>query len=239
MKTGAIIFSRMRSKRFPGKAMRDISGKPLIQRVLERTQKIKLIDHICIATSDLEQDDIISNYAISKGIDLYRGDEDDVAMRAFKASTLFKYDCFVRICGDRPFFDGKIVDEMIKIHKTNKNDLTTNMFPRIVPCGLTVEIINVSTLSKIINETKDRHHREHLTSYIYDNPNNFKIENIESLPNLNFDIQDLDITVDTIDDIEKIEYVARELTNLNQYNDFHEVIDLLKKYKKYDYTRNT
>ena len=156
MRVGAIIFSRMQSKRLPGKAMIDILGKSLLERVIERTQKINLIDHISVATSNLTQDDIIYNYAISKGIDIYRGDENDVAMRAFETGSFFKYDCFVRICGDRPFFDGKIVDELIRIHKKNKNDLTTNMFPRTIPSGFTVEIINMSTLNKVIEHTTDK-----------------------------------------------------------------------------------
>ena len=112
IKVGAIIFSRMQSQRLPGKAMINISGKLLIERVIERTQKIKLIDHICLATSNLKNDDIINNYAISKGLDTFRGDQNDVVLRAFSAGSLYNYDCFVRICGDRPFFDGKIVDEI-------------------------------------------------------------------------------------------------------------------------------
>jgi len=232
MRVGAIIFSRMQSKRLPGKAMIDILGKSLLERVIERTQKINLIDHISVATSNLTQDDIIYNYAISKGIDIYRGDENDVAMRAFETGSFFKYDCFVRICGDRPFFDGKIVDELIRIHKKNKNDLTTNMFPRTIPSGFTVEIINMSTLNKVIEHTTDKHNREHITNYIYTNPKEFKIENIEHFKNTNFDFKTLNLTVDTIDDIEKTEYIARELKNKNQYNDLDEVIKLLIKQRK-------
>lgn len=239
MRTGAIIFSRMQSKRFPGKAMKNILGKPLLERVVERAKKIKLIDHMCIATSNLVQDDIIYDFAVSKGIEVFRGDEDDVARRAFEAGLLFKYDCFVRICGDRPFFDGRIVDEAVMIHKKNKNDLTTNIYPRTIPSGLTVEVINMSALNKVLSSTINKKDREHITRYMYKNPKIFKIENIKALKKIDFDISNLNVTIDTINDIKKAEYIAKELSNKNQYNDFNEVINLLKKYIKNDYTRNT
>ena len=51
----------------------------------------------------------------------------------------YKYDSFIRICGDRPFFDIDIYDEMITTHRFKKNELTTNIFPRSVPPVLQVK----------------------------------------------------------------------------------------------------
>ena len=167
MKIGAIVFSRMSSNRLPGKAMMDISGKTLLQRVIERTKKIKLIDHFCIATSKNQEDDIISAYAESMGLDVYRGSLDDVAKRAFEASKKYSYDSFLRVCADRPFLDSKLYDNMINIHKNNNFDITTNLFPRTVPPGLSGEIINVNSLETILRLTSDSIDREHVTRYFY------------------------------------------------------------------------
>ena len=95
MKIGAIIFSRMSSGRLPGKAMLDISGKTLLNRVIERTKSIKLIDHICIATSTNIEDDVIESTAEFLGIDVFRGDLNDVAGRAISAADYYGYDHFL------------------------------------------------------------------------------------------------------------------------------------------------
>ena len=116
MKVGAIIFSRMSSSRLPGKAFKDVSGKFLLERVIDRTIKVNLVDHICLATSTNSEDDKIVEYAKYKGLEVFRGSLDDVAKRAFDASKYYNYSSFLRVCADRPFLDPSIYDEMIKIH---------------------------------------------------------------------------------------------------------------------------
>ena len=153
---GGIIFARMNSKRLPGKAMVDISGKTLLERVIERTKKIKNIEHFCIATSINKEDDEIASFAIRNQISLYRGSLNNVISRAAEAAVRFKYDSFLRICGDRPFFDIDIYDEMLRIHKLEKHELTTNIFPRTVPPGLTGEIIDLKSLRRVLNLTTDK-----------------------------------------------------------------------------------
>ena len=179
MRTGAIIFSRMNSQRLPGKALIEISGKLLIERVLIAARKIEKIDHICIATSINKDDNLIEEFADKYNVDVYRGDKSDVAMRALNASIKFGYESFIRVCGDRPFIDSHIFNDLINIHSTNF-DITTNLFPRSVPPGLSAEVITVKALEKIISMTSDPINREHITKYIYENPNNFKIKSDDS-----------------------------------------------------------
>ena len=95
MKTGAIIFSRMNSKRLPGKALKLISGKPLIEWVVDRVKQIRNVDHICIATTKNAEDDLIEEFATSKNIDFYRGKDKDVAHRALGACLKFNYKNFL------------------------------------------------------------------------------------------------------------------------------------------------
>ena len=116
IKTGGIIFSRMNSTRLPGKAMIQINGVSLLERVIDRSKLISKIDHLCIATSVNKEDDIIASFGKSKGIDVFRGSLMDVAGRAIDTAEHFKYDHFIRICGDRPFLDYNIYDIMISTH---------------------------------------------------------------------------------------------------------------------------
>lgn len=230
MKTGAIIFSRMSSSRLPGKAFKDVSGKFLLERVIERTKKINLIDHICVATSKNQEDDKISTYAESKGLDVFRGSLNDVSNRALEASKKYNYDSFLRVCADRPFLDSKIYDDMINIHKNNNFDITTNIFPRTVPPGLTGEIININALEKMLKLTNDPIDREHVTRYFYQNPEMFKIYNCDFFDNKT--IIDLRLVIDDMRDLERSRWIASNLQNNNTIlNETKEIISLAKQWE--------
>ena len=208
---GGIIFARMNSKRLPGKAMVDISGKTLLERVIERTKKIKNIEHFCIATSINKEDDEIASFAIRNQISLYRGSLNNVISRAAEAATRYKYDSFLRICGDRPFFDIDIYDEMLTIHKLEKHELTTNIFPRTVPPGLTGEIIDLKSLRRVLNLTTDKLDMEHLTRYYYNNSEKFKIFNCNFYNEK--ETLELRLVVDDENDLDRARWIS---SNLNE-----------------------
>jgi len=209
MKIGAIIFSRMSSSRLPGKALLDIYGKSLLDRVLERVKSIKKINHICIATSKNKEDDKIEYFAKSRKIEIFRGSLNDVSSRALSAANHFKYDSFLRVCGDRPFLDPNIYDQLIETHKLNSNDLTTNIFPRMVPPGLTGEVIKVEALSKSILRSDNSIDREHVTRFFYKNPHFFKIQNIRSLKNSH--LTDLRLVIDNEQDFERAVWILKKI----------------------------
>ncbi len=207
MRMGGIIFARMASKRLPGKALIDISGKLLLDRVFEAAKKIKNIEHVCIATSINSDDDEINNYAIKRGIECFRGDENDVAERALMAAKKYNYTSFARICGDRPFIDPKIYDELILIHKSNETiDITTNVFPRKVPPGLSAEIVKTKSIKKMLSMTKEKFYREHITSFFYDNLDTFNISSI-SHNEMFKEYRDIKLVVDNRNDLRKVSWI--------------------------------
>ena len=230
MKVGSIIFSRISSNRLPGKALLDISGKTLLSRVIERTKKIKSIDHICVATSENSEDDVIEELSKLHGIDVFRGDLNDVTQRAIDASKHFRYNSFLRLCADRPFFDGNIYDDLILNHKKNKYDLTTNIFPRSVPPGLTGEVVNVEALEKCISMTEDPVDREHVTRFIYNNPAKFSIQNIQYFNDK--EIIDLRLVVDNKLDLNRAIWIAKKIEKAKDDFPTKRIIQLAKKWKK-------
>tara|TARA_B100000575_G_scaffold46581_1_gene33737 strand:- start:25243 stop:25944 length:702 start_codon:yes stop_codon:yes gene_type:complete len=230
MKVGAIIFSRMSSARLPGKAVIDISGKTLIERVIERAIRIKNIDHLCIATSKNKEDDIIESIARSHKIDSYRGSLNNVTQRAVSAARYFKYNSFLRLCGDRPFFDCEIYDELILRHKESKPDITTNIYPRSVPPGLTGEVINVKSLEKCLIGTKSKQDREHVTRYFYKNSDKFIIKNITFFESN--DLCDLRLVVDDDIDLNRAIWIAEKLSDDNSHFDTKKIIQLAKKWNE-------
>lgn len=230
MRLGAIIFSRMSSSRLPGKAFKDVSGKFLLERVIDRTLKINSVDHVCIATSNNKEDDKIAAYANSRGIDVFRGSLDDVTQRAVDASSKFNYTSFLRVCADRPFLDSQIYDNMINIHKENNDDITTNIFPRTVPPGLTGEIIEVKSLQRVIELTSDPKDREHVTRFIYQNSEMFSIYNCD--PFKDDTLINLRLVIDDQIDLERSRWIVSNLKNNNIDNETDQIIMLAKEWEK-------
>jgi spore coat polysaccharide biosynthesis protein SpsF len=211
MRIGGIIFSRITSTRLPGKALKEIYNKTLIERVIERAKEIKKINHLCIATSNQKSDDVIADFALSHGIDVYRGSLNNVLERALKAAELYKYDSFFRICGDRPFFDHNYYDQMIEEHLKEMCDLTTNIFPRTVPQGYTGEVIKTLALKKTLKMTNKPQDLEHVTRFFYRNASLFSIKNISfSLPK---HIVDLKLVIDDMEDYNRAEWILKTIND--------------------------
>ena len=208
-RVGGIIFTRMKSTRLPGKALKMIDGITLLGRVIDASLKINNIQHLCIATSTNSEDDIIENFANNVGIDVFRGSEENVIERALQASNTFEYNSFARICGDRPFINSSIYDELITSHKNSDADVTTNIFPRAVPFGLSAEIINVKSLNSVNNLLTDYSHKEHITKFFYDNYNNYKINNINH-KNIFSNYISTRLVVDNKKDLKKVKWIIKK-----------------------------
>ena len=108
-----VIQARMESQRLPGKIMMKIEGKPVLEHIIDFLNHSEFIDRIVIATSNLNEDDIVEQLALKLNIDCFRGDSADVLKRYFEAAKLFQGELIIRITGDNPFIDTTIVDEII------------------------------------------------------------------------------------------------------------------------------
>ena len=241
---GGIIFARMNSSRLPGKAMVEINGVSLIERVIEKAKQISKIDHLCVATSIDKEDDIIASFSKSKNVDIYRGSLSDVAIRALEACEEFNYDSFLRICGDRPFFDISIYDKLIEIHNIESNDITTNIFPRTVPPGLSGEVISTNSLKLAIEKSNNAEHREHITKYFYENPNFFKIRNVQN-DSISKEKVASRLVIDNLQDLKRATWIDKKINNKDINADYNQIIDLAFEWEnnnnnnKYDNIRNT
>tara|TARA_B100001123_G_scaffold362532_1_gene419746 strand:+ start:2295 stop:2981 length:687 start_codon:yes stop_codon:yes gene_type:complete len=200
MKTAVIIFSRLGSSRLPGKALKVISGKTLIDRVVDRVLKVKGQPMVVVAASENCADDGLVEHLQRRGIDVFRGPSEDVAARAGLCADYFKLDQFVRISGDSPFIEPGLIDLGLERAYNEEIDLVTNVFPRTFPAGASVEIIRTKAFKKVLECANDPYDREHITSYFYKNPNEFRIANFLS-PDCT--LGKINLAVDTIDDLKR------------------------------------
>ena len=172
-----IIQARLSSKRFKNKTLFPIYGKPLIGHVIKKLKKSNKIKKIIVATSKHKSDDKLIKYLKEIKIEYYRGKLKNVAQRFLKLAIKKKAKYFLRINGDSPLIDYKIVERAINIlNKKKKYHIITNVFPRTFPKGQSVEIIKTEILKNYIGKFNS-FEKEHITQYFYKNYKNFKIKN--------------------------------------------------------------
>ena len=158
--------------------MYPIYGTPLIKHVVNRVKKSKKISKIVVATSSNKDEKKLIDYLKKNKIKVFEGDLNNVALRLYKTARLYKKNFFIRISGDSPLIDYKIIERALAIFKNSKKkyDLVTNVFPRTFPQGQSVEIIKTSLIKNNIKKFT-KQDKEHVTKYFYDNSKKFNIKN--------------------------------------------------------------
>jgi spore coat polysaccharide biosynthesis protein SpsF len=202
------IFARMSSRRLPGKAMRDIAGRPMLARVIERCLAARRGAGVVVVTSDRADDDAIVSLVAGSGASVFRGSLDDVLGRAVACAAAGGHEDFVRISGDSPFIDPEIIDLGIDTHERLRPDLTTNTTPRTCPPGLSVEVVHAATLARALREGATVEDREHVTPWVYRHAAMLRIESFA--PAIAFP-SGVRLTVDTEAQLAIADMIARRM----------------------------
>lgn len=175
-----IIQARSSSKRFPNKVLYKIKSKPLILHVVNRVKLSKKVKKIIVAISSDKSDHKLASLLKSFKINYVRGSLNNVALRLYKAAKANNSNYFLRISGDSPFIDPKIIDKAVTIFRKHKKiDIVTNVFPRTFPSGQSVEIIKTMLLKKYLRYM-NIYQKEHVVPFFYSNSKKFKIINFKS-----------------------------------------------------------
>ena len=124
-KTIAIIQARLTSTRFPNKILQKIENQTLIQILVNRLLLSKKVDQVIVAIPNNKENRSIKKYL--KGIKFFLGNENNVLDRYFKTAKKFKATTIVRICGDCPFIDPKVIDQILTIY--DKKNMTIFQIP--------------------------------------------------------------------------------------------------------------
>ena len=195
----AMIQARMGSSRLPGKVMKEVLGKPILQHIIERLDFCNEIDKIIVITSDEAENEPIRELCDNLSVDCFSGNEFDVLDRYYQAAIVLNLndgDNIVRITADCPLIDPKIVDEVIRKPLEGNFDYTTNTLIRSFPDGLDCEVFTVPILKEMWDTAKLKSEREHVTLFIKNNPDNYNLGNIKQ----DCDLSDLRWTVDEKED---------------------------------------
>lgn len=212
MRTILITQARSGSTRLPGKILKEVGGKSLLQIHLERLKKCDKVSEIIVATTVKEEDSIIYDKAIQWGFMAERGSELDVLDRFYQAVKDRNADWIVRVTSDCPLIDPYLVDKVITFVQESDVDYGSNGLIENFPDGQDVEVFKFSALQKSWENAELQSEREHVTPYIR---NHSELNGADEFTILNYpcehDFSKIRMTVDEASDFELIKILINNL----------------------------
>ena len=226
-----IIQIRNGSTRLPGKALLKYKGKALIEIMLKRLLSVFKNDQIYLITTKLKEDDILIKICKKLKIKTFRGYKNNVLNRYLKTASFYKIENIVRLTGDCPLVDPKLIKKMLKYFFVEKLDYYSNCYPytqRFFPVGSDVEIVKTKFLQYLYRSKPTAYEKEHVTTKIlkYYNKFNCKIYKIKK----NF--SKLRYTLDYSKDYEVIIKILEYLDKKKIFGYYSQIIKFLLKNPK-------
>jgi spore coat polysaccharide biosynthesis protein SpsF len=197
------VQARMSSRRFPGKVLAPLCGKPVICHVLDRVTQAIIPAAIVVATSTATSDDPLVAYVKSLGFDVFRGDLDNVIARFQQCLSQFPCQWLFRICADSPALDPGLL-RAVRSRCVPGIDLVTNVQERTFPPGQSVECMAANRFAAIDSQALAPEEREHVTQYYYRHSKQFSILNLRAAVPAT---QEERFVVDTLDDLRRLEAI--------------------------------
>jgi glutamate-1-semialdehyde 2,1-aminomutase len=204
--------------------MADICGTPMLIRVMERVKKVTCLDLAVVATSLAQEDNDIALLCEKNRIACFRGDLHDVLDRYYKAACQCSADVIVRITADCPLIDYQVIDKVIETFSTGNFDYVSNTIQYTYPDGLDAEVFSIETLERAWREARLTSEREHVTPYIYNHPEFFRLNNVSNA----VDCSSLRWTVDEARDLDFVRAVYSHL-NSSEFC-FDDIIHLIEEF---------
>lgn len=202
-----ILQARANSSRLPGKVLKPLLGEPMLARQIERLKRSARLDQLVVATSDQREDEAIAALCAKLDVPCFRGPLDDVLLRFHLAAQPFGPSQIVRLTGDCPLADPALIDELVALHLDGGYDYSSNCWEPSYPDGLDAEILSAATLDLLAERAHTLTEREHVTYYIRQHADAFKIGTLSRTPSL----AHLRWTVDEPADFTLIEQIYQRL----------------------------
>ncbi|WP_027346624.1 cytidylyltransferase domain-containing protein [Hamadaea tsunoensis] len=204
MRTLGIVQARMGSERLPGKVLRPLAGRTVLERVVRSARESGAVEEIVVATTTDAVDDDVVTEAGRLGVPVFRGSVDDVLSRFLGALAEHPAEEVMRFTADCPLLDPDIIATAARVfHAVPGTDYLNTSLNRTLPRGLDVEIIRADTL-RALDTMAETYHRTHVTSYVYSHPEKFRVLGLALPPNR----AHLRLTLDTPADLELMEAIV-------------------------------
>ncbi|OOQ59811.1 cytidylyltransferase domain-containing protein [Mucilaginibacter pedocola] len=225
-----VVQARMASSRLPGKVMLPILSKTLLARMIERLEMIYTPATVVIATSQHPNDNVIAREADMLDVPYYRGDLNNLLDRHYQLAKAYQADVVLKIPSDCPLIDPAVIDEVLGffLDSPEKYDYVSNLHPATWPDGNDVEIITMDCLERTWKQATRPLELEHTTPYIWENPSQFKIGNVEWATGLDYSMSHR-FTIDYHEDYLFIKRVFEELYEDKPDFSCEDILNLLER----------
>ena len=199
----------------------------MLELMVERLKRISCLDGIVIATTVNDSDDCVAELARNQGVDCYRGSENDVMSRILEAARKHQIDIIVETTGDCPLIDPEIVEKVIRTYLDSGADYVSNVIERTFPWGMDTEVFSRETLEDAASRTDDPVDHEHVSVFLWRNPQIYKLVNVPAP----FDLAnpDLRLTLDTREDFRVIDEIFSTLYPQNPEFSLADILELIRK----------
>ena len=204
-----LIQARISSSRLPGKVLKKINGKELLHYLILSLSKSKHIKKIVVLTSASKSDKKICNFCKKNNIEYFKGSLKNTYLRFYNYLKSKNTKFFVRISGDSPLLDHRLLNKMLIFSQKKNFDIFCNIFPRSFPKGQSIEIINSHSFLSIYKNKLNLDEKEHVTKYFYNRPRNYKIINFKNKK----DYSNYNFSVDTLKDFNKTRKILNYLSS--------------------------
>ena len=225
-----VIQVRRGSSRLPDKVFRPLSGKSLFVRQVERVLASTLSGTVVVATTMNPADDLVWEVCQQEGLECFRGHDDDLLDRHYRAALKFGADVVIKIPGDCPLIDPAVIDTVIGwyLQNADKYDYVSNLHPATYPDGNDVEIMSMQVIEDAWKNASRPFEREHTTPYIWERPEQFRIGNVVMEGGVDYSMTHR-LTIDYEEDYQFIKAVWEELYPVNPLFDTAEILALIER----------
>ena len=222
----ATIEARMTSSRLPGKVMMQALGRPMLAHLTSRLKAVPSIDEIVLATTVNSADDVLVDFANKDGIKVFRGSEEDVLARVIAAGESAGAEVLVEITGDCPVIDPDLVEQTIQMYFHHEVDYASNSIVSSYPDGMETQVISMAALKDAAARTNDPLDREHVSLYLWQRPEQYRIVHLVAPPSLHW--PGLGLTLDEPGDYLLLSKIIEALASENPLFSCLDIIRLLK-----------
>jgi len=230
MSTGILIQARTGSIRMPEKVILPFYGEQsILDLLLVKAKKTNL--PVVLATTDNPQDDRLCELAAKHRVPVYRGSENDVLARFIGAARQFGFSKIIRVCADNPFLDLNALKTLIASFEGSDAEylgfqLEGNKPSILTHFGFWAEAVRLDALEKAAGLTSEKLYHEHVTNFVYGNPDLFNVQFLKADPVV-FSRTDIRMTLDTAEDFDIQQKIFATISGENPKFGIPEIVSWL------------
>jgi spore coat polysaccharide biosynthesis protein SpsF len=177
MKRITVVQARLGSTRLPGKCLLPLGKTSVLVEMCLRVERAKTIGQLVVATTENRTDDRLVDECREHGIEVFRGDAENLLDRHYRAMLHYGADEVVKIPSDCPLIDPCVIDAVLSAYSVSGADYFSNLHPPTYPDGNDVEVMTRSALTRAWREAERDFEREHTTPYFWGHPGEFRVGN--------------------------------------------------------------